>query len=261
MNTIGRLASVAVVAVVAAGAVLYLNRPSESPGTSPPATSPSPGPTASAAAPNVVPPVYAWPGRLAAGTYTTTLIWQTPVTVTFTVPDGWESRDVEILREPVGGDGSVGGPRGTSVHFWLVDNTYADPCAGVARSPSVGPTLDDLAQALASTPGLDATDPVATDLAGYDGAYLELSIGDDAGCDLAAFHLWTTRHAWMTPGMPNGGTVFRAEREEYRIWILDVGGTRYLVAAVAAADATDDDLAALQDVIDSIEIDVVVSAT
>lgn len=261
MNTVGRLASVAVVAVVAAGAVLYLNRPSTIPGMSPPAASPSPAPTASVAAPNVLPPTYVWPGRLGAGTYTTTLIWQTPVTVTFTVPDGWESRDVEVLTDPVSRGNTLGGPRGRSVHFWLVDNTYSDPCSGIAREPKAGPSVDDFAEALASTPGLDAVDPIAARLAGYDGAYLEFSIGEDAGCGLAEFHLWNTRNAWMSPGKPNGGTIFRAERERYRVWILDVEGTRYLVAAVWAADATEQDLAELQDVIDSIEINVVAAAT
>ena len=196
---------------------------------------------------------YTWPGPLDAGTYTTTFIWDTPVAVTFTVPDGWESRDVEVINDPVNRLNEVGGPRGRSVMFVLVDNVYADPCSGALRNPPVGSTVDDLADALASLPGMDATPPKPVVFAGYNGKYVELSIGPGSGCDLPDRHLWTTKSEWMKQAEHAGGTSFTAERERYRIWVLDVAGTRYVIAALSAVDSTAADLAELQSVLDSIE--------
>jgi hypothetical protein len=91
-------------------------------------------------------------------------------------------------------------------------------------------------------------------MARHEGKYLEFSVGGDAGCGLGRFRLWTTRSDWMKPAAHLGGTVFTAERPNYRVWILDVSGVRYLVAALSAADATDADRAELQGVIDSVAL-------
>lgn len=248
MTGIARTVVPLVVLVVAGCAATLTQPPSAGPGSNAlPTASPlaSPSPTLRA---------YTWPGRLAAGTYTTSFVWDMPIVVTFTVPDGWMSRDTEIIKDPVSRVGEVGGPRGRSVVVALVDNVYADPCRGVEHDPPVGPSVEDLADALAGLAGVDSTVPVPVTLADYTGAYVELSIGPDAGCDVANVHLWTTRPEWMKSGSPSGGTVFRAEREHYRIWVLDVAGSRLLLAAVSAADSTVEDLAELQAVLDSIEL-------
>jgi hypothetical protein len=194
------------------------------------------------------PLAYTWPAKLAPGTYTTGFIWDSPVIVTFTVPDGWESRNVEIFTDPVSRVSEVGGSRGRSVIFALVDNVYSDPCDAVLREQPVGPTVDDLAAALANLPGIDASAPEAATLAGYPGKYLEFSVSSAAGCELSRFHLWNSRPEWMTPSAHQGPPYFTAEREHYRIWILDVGGVRYVIGALSAADATEADLEELQGV-------------
>jgi hypothetical protein len=198
---------------------------------------------------------YTWPAKLAAGRYATTLLWDTPFTVRFTVPAGWESRDVEVFTDPVSRVNEIGGPRGRSVMFAMVDNVFADPCDGSLLEPPIDRTVDALADALANLPGVDSTPPAPVTLAGHRGKFVELSVGSGAGCALRDFGMWTTRREWMKPSAHDGGTEFFAERERYRIWVLDVDGVRYLVAALSAADATPADLAELQGVIDSIGFD------
>ena len=250
-------AAIAALAVAGIVGLSVLGRPGIGTGSPAPSTSASvtSGPTLSPA-PAATNGAYDWPGPLAAGSYTTKLIWITPVTVTFTVPEGWESRDVEVFTDPVSRVNEVGGPRGRSLMFALVNNVYADPCAGTLADPPVAETVDALADALADLPGVDATAPSPVTLAGYSGRYVEFTIREDAGCPLADFHLWQSRADWMRPDPHSGGPVFKAERERYRVWVLDVDGVRYLIAAIYAADVTAADEAEIQAVIDSIELSV-----
>ena len=57
------------------------------------------------------------------------------------------------------------------------------------------------------------------------------------------------------PGEHQGPPYFTVEREHNRLWILDVDGTRYVMGGLSAADATPDELAELQAVLDSIRLD------
>ena len=212
----------------------------------------SPSPSASAS-----PMAYDWPKRLAAGTYATRFAWDAPVEFTFTVPDGWESRDVEVIKDPVSRAGEVGGPRGLSVMILPIGNVYADPCGHVLRDPPVGYSVEDVTAALASMPGVDAGEPGPAVLGGYDGRYVELRVPDDVPCEPGRFYLWDAEEGSMgsdTAGPSAGATGFYAERPNHRIWVLDIDGIPYLVDAMSAADATPEDLAELQAVIDSIRI-------
>lgn len=189
------------------------------------------------------PPDYVWPGALAAGTYTTTFLWQLPFELTFTVPSGWESRDVEIIRDPV-----------ISLAVHLVGNTYADPCGNTLSDPPLGPTVDDLAAALASLPGVSVTAPSEVQFdRNTSGKYLELDVPANACGDLP-FRLWHDPDGRYRPSLPKGPPEWWAEREHIRLWILDVDGERLVISALSSAQATAADLAELQNVIDSLGI-------
>lgn len=158
--------------LVVALAVVGFGALNQSTPTTPTAT-PSPSDTAL---------TYRWPGPLAAGTYTTSMIWDTPFAFTFTLPDGWDARDVEVIKDPVSRVNEVGGPEGMSVEFSLIDAVYADPCTRGVPDEATEPTVEDAAAAFAAMPGAHATTPVDVTFAGFSGKYLELSIGSDAGC-------------------------------------------------------------------------------
>jgi hypothetical protein len=75
---------------------------------------PSPAPSAS---PSASATAYRWPGHLAAGNYATSLSWDPSLVFRFTVPDGWESRDVNILKG-----------RSMTVKFLAISNVVTDSC-------------------------------------------------------------------------------------------------------------------------------------
>ena len=91
MQLISKLAGAAV-AVVAMATISLTLRP-QAGGEAGVAGSPSlvPSPAAS-------PLAYAWPGHLAAGTYSTDFAFVLPEAMTFTVGDGWDGRDINIIK-------------------------------------------------------------------------------------------------------------------------------------------------------------------
>ena len=240
MPTYMRLAAgIAIVAVLGVGAFAYLNRgpgvgtvqPSQTPSTAP--SSPSPAVLRN--------------GPLTAGRYTTQAAFPVPIMVT--VPDDWAAltatgRTVSVLDAGEGGTAYLG--------FWIVDTAGRDPCGlgGVADSP-VGPTVNDLATALAGAPGFDATGPTDVSVDGIDGEYVEL-VGPLPGCAEPEVELWRTADGSCRCIDPI------AERN--RLWILDVDGNRLVIDAVdyPAADGdqgtTAADLEELEGMIDSIQI-------
>lgn len=216
---------------------------------------PSPTPTAMAS-PSSSPPGYTWPGPLVAGTYRTKFIWDIPFDLSLTVPDGWESRDIEVIKDPAGRTRS-GGLTDLAISFTLVDTVYSDPCGHVTASPPTGPSVDDLAEALLDVPGLIAKAPTA---ATFDrnttGQYIEFSVSEDIACDLLEFYLWELPEGSVRRDRGSvGPLIWPAEQRHHRVWILDVSGIRLAISAVWSEDATSADLAELQAVIDSIRIE------
>lgn len=219
-------------AAVAVAAILVVNVLPKSPGpgigTPPPSASATPAPKVLAV------------GPLSAGAYTTA----GPVPMSLTVPQGWEGIVVGSTVTVLGRDGAFLG-------FWIVGDAQRDPCGlGGVADTDVGPTVADLAAALAAVPGFETTDPVARSVDGIDGQYVEL-IGPLAGCAEPEPELW------LTPGGScrcMDGTV-----ERNRIWIVDVGGSRLAVDALeipaseGVTGTSEAVLAEIQAMVDSIQ--------
>lgn len=125
------------------------------------------------------------------------------------------------------------------VWVWDVESVYAHPCD--ASPEPVGPSVGDLAEALAAQELRRGTDPVPVTVGGHEGLYVELSVPDevDAGaCPSGVFGLW--------PG--------RAQRHQEilgqvdMVWIVDVDGQR-LVFDAAHEDAGPDEVAELEEMV------------
>jgi hypothetical protein len=184
---------------------------------------------------------YRWPRTLDAGTYSTRLIWEIPFELRFTVPDGWQSRDVEVFGDEV------------SVGFHLAGNTYSDPCGRVLMDPPTGPTIDDLADALAALPGFDATEPRPVTADGLaDARFLELAVRDDAGCETPG--LWADPPDSYNGEGVVGGPAWGADLPNMKVWILDVDGVRLVVSGLWSDTATQAALDQLQGVLNSVRI-------
>jgi hypothetical protein len=235
------IAAVLVIAVL--GSRLLLSSPSGAGGSS---ATPSASATDLPQSPGPSLGTYSWPGPLTAGTYRTSLVWDVPFAFEFTVPDGWEAFDIEISKP---------GSHGLSVEFVLVDNVYADPCNGVQHDPPVGPTVDDLAEAVRLVPGLDvaAAAPFALDRS-TNGTTVGYVVREDAGCAPSAFQLWALPVNRTLPGKHFGGAGKTAVAREGRIWILDVDGTRVVIRTTWDPDTTQAERNELQAIVDSVRI-------
>jgi hypothetical protein len=159
------------------------------------------------------------------------------------VPSGWEKGALDWVvwsRENTK----------ATVAVMSVDNLYVDPClpdTGL-RDPVVGPTVDDLATALGSVPGLTFSTPADVTLAGFAGKYLEYVPPDAFGECAGDIFLWSVNGGTDDQPAPTGNDAFR-------LWILDVNGTRLVIAASALTGVPAARVAQLQVIIDSIQIE------
>ena len=132
-----------------------------------------------------------------------------------------------------------------AVTFQIVENVVADPCSdqetAVLLDPPVGPSVDDLVEAISSLEGYEATAPVDITVSGFQGKEFTLTAPDTEGCTAT----WAT--ADRTTGMGAG--------EVNLLRILDVDGERVMIAGAYHPETSPDDaVAILEQVMDSVQI-------
>jgi hypothetical protein len=228
-------AAAAAVAIVVAGLAL-ISRP-----LGPAGSSPTPHPSATLI-PTFVPSdalAYRWPRTLDAGRYATSMSWDVPFAMSFTVPAGWESRDVEIIQ----GDMSV------SLQ-WPWD-LYADPCSETSATIDTGSTPEEFANALGNVHGIDVASPVATTIGSLPAVTVTYH-ATDLACVGEASRLWSNATWTILPVQPLGPPSWPVRAGTHRVWLLDIDGRRMAIDATAGASASAADEAALQAVLDSI---------
>ena len=133
--------------------------------------------------------------------------------VVIDVPAGYRGR----------GDGyEISAEEGGFRHFdtWTVAEVAAQPCGGTAWVDP-GPSVDDLADALAALPVWESTEPAPRTIGGYEGVFMELNVPSDipAKCQ-GELHSWR-EHLGGTQGIGPGKTQ--------RLWIVDVDGHRLML--------------------------------
>jgi hypothetical protein len=168
-----------------------------------------------------------------------------PIPVTITLPAGWLAH--------------VGGPYAVAIEkesgretiaFTLSQNIFADPCNGQGfLDPQPGPTVDDLASALASLPGFDVATPTEVTVDGYRGKQLTLTAPDNFdGCTLTSegYRVWR---------LPLGAVFSFTPGERMALWIVDVNGERLVISSETYPATTAEELAEVQEILDSIRIE------
>ncbi len=232
------IAAVALVAVVGAGGLLYLNAKGPGgPGGSPtPTTAVTPAPSAApTAAPTPAPTVAAVPpGDLQPGTYVARPLPapHASVSVTFTVPSGWAVLGVDGVPGGLGmsllGDGGVG------IQFVDVTSLNGDLCrwAGDDDDVAVGTSVDDLVAALVSQTAIEAGDPIAVTIGGFTGKRVDLVAPTEPftpqtdqapGCDESVLRVWSTTR------FGEAGVYLQGAANRWQANILDVEGARLVV--------------------------------
>ena len=243
MNAFAKLATAAAALVVVAVAGIMLLPASG--GVGGPSGSPSPS-----AAPSLTPSPSAAPGsavfprraELPIGRHTMT---REGVTFSISVPtSGWFSDgDFRITR------GAGPTPGGTFI-FWgsTPDGVYADPC-GDAQSPSVGQSVADLAAAVASVPGTDATEPSDIVVDGRPGKRVQLTIPENADCNARTFMLWYDEEI--------GGRWPDLLGSTMTVWIIEAPGSTssIWIDGETYKGATPELQQQMQQIVDSIEFE------
>lgn len=164
------------------------------------------------------------------------------VSFTFTVPDGWVGFSGVGLLPATGTEG----PDGMGIGLGEVNaGLFSDPCLWVAgQEVPVGPTVDDLANALAGQTAHEASTPVDVTLGGYAGKRVDLELPSDvASCNNGEFYPWV------------GSIYAQGPDNHWDVWILDVEGDRIVVLATYFPGTSAGDRAEQQAIIDSIVIE------
>ena len=137
-------------------------------------------------------------------------------------------------------------------HAWCRDHLGADP--------PVGPSVDDLATALADLAPFRVTSPPEdVSIYGYGGQHLELTVPNLAvsdnvftGCEDGKLMSWIGAID-TTPGDAYYGYTGPAYTEEF--WLLDVDGDRLMIAAEQSPGSPPKDIEELRDILHSIQIE------
>ena len=151
---------------------------------------------------------------------------------------------------------------GRSLALWTVTDVNTNPCYGVEFA-NPGPTVQDLAGALAAQPVFASTEPAPVSLGGYDGLYLERTFPTDLkrrscvdgdGSPRTRVDLLNQPgfyfDAWRVPSAGNNGDFSPGQVD--RIWILDVAGHRLVVVASYDPGNTPLQIAELDEMVASI---------
>jgi hypothetical protein len=178
----------------------------------------------------------------------------TPLRVTYEVAsEGWSQWTGAVKWDDVT-------KRLDAVAITTVTNLVRDGCLDHSYAqPPVGPSVDDLASGLAElAPFWVTSPPKDVTMDGYSGKHLELTVPSNMPIDHEGFAgcIGGNLNGWvgaLEDGEPFGGYTGPGYREEF--WILDVEGTRLVIAAERSPGLPSRDLAELRAILDSIQID------
>jgi hypothetical protein len=160
--------------------------------------------------------------------------------IAITLPKGWYNYDGWGMN-----DGGT-----LIVSFWDVAKVYGTPCRWQTK-PKIapGPSVADLASALARQPLRHASRSRNVTLGGFRGKYLGWSVPskiDFARCGQGYFESWTAK-GWASDRYQQG------PGQADRLWILNVKGQRLVIDAAYMPWATRKQRAELDRVVHSIK--------
>ena len=218
-------------------------------------TAPSRTPT-TAASTTVATASSEWPtsGPVEPGTYHIPSSAWNVVGFTMTMPEGWEI-DPAI---PPGAAKNSNSDGEATFYPVIVDAIYSDPCFGSAGEDGgelleVGPSVDDLAQALLKQPHTVVAGPVDATLGGLPAKRIDLTMADDPETATCNTDLPGNLQIWHS--LPVDKYFVLLGDGTASVYILDVNGDRQVFLTQHLIGTPADDLSQMQTIIDSIQID------
>jgi hypothetical protein len=166
--------------------------------------------------------------------------------VTFDLPEGWRGWAKGVVQAERG----AGAPTGAGLSFWIVTNVYGDPCRWntTLADPPVGPSVHDLAAALAAQRGHMSGQRLKGSFSGFDATQLEMRVPphlDVSSCWKGEFDSWQAIGADRFHDGPG---------QIDQLWIVNVDGTRLVVDASYFPDTPSTDVRAVFAMARSVQI-------
>lgn len=206
---------------------------------------PTPTPTAS--------PIPDKSGQLEPGTYVAHPFGPDSASFTFSVP----SRSWEGMSFDGGGTKGVawyGNTNGVGLGFLRVTSLERDPCkwSGTNNDIALGPSVDDLVNALTASTNFETSVPNDVTVSGYSGKHVVVTMPDTGfmganalGCDGTNYFIWNA----------DGFNIYaQGPSNRWDLRILDVGGERVVIMASSFVDSEPVRLTELKQIADSIAI-------
>jgi len=177
-----------------------------------------------------------------------------PVDVTVELPagSGWTGSDNWVTIGPKGNDA----PDGMAIRFYTAGeqfNLFNNPLSASdgLLDPPVGPTVDDLVQAILSHPAWTATGPTGITIDGRAGQFVQLTIPLDADLRPSG----NDQFLLFDNGSVGGQVWGWQPGQTHAIHIVDVDGERMIIEAFSYPGTSVEDLAAQQAVVDSVQFE------
>ncbi len=239
-NNIVRVGLVAAAAVIIAVIAFNLLPGSPAPGGE---QTPTPDPSAAAAATATPLPALDDQDPLEPGRYQVNA--GPTIDVTVAVPSGWSANGDWVVLGPRGNDE----PDGMAIRFYAYNlNLYTNPASPDEGQldPPVGPTVDDLVEAIVAHPAWVASEPTDIAIDGSSGQLVSITIPSDAE--------FTSSDEFFLFVEPGGGQVWGwAPGQTFDLYIVDVDGVRLVIDSFHYPGTSEDDLSAQREVVDSVE--------
>ncbi len=244
--TATRFALIAVaIAVVAIVAIRFLPSTSTGPASTPtPTVAPTPSPSPI--------PVPSGSAVLTPGRYVIDDPAVTVTPVSFTLPAGWSTDGASITK-----GGKPGDVFTSTVIFspWKVDHVYGDECfwsGTLKQTDTAAQVVDALeSQTRAHMPlGSSVVPAKPATIDGLSGQLVELSRPDSLdvpGCEMFL-------RLWPDPGPDESGGWRQVQGQTDKVYVFDVNSEPLLIVATYLSTANPSDLAELQSIVDSVQI-------
>jgi hypothetical protein len=167
--------------------------------------------------------------------------------VTVAVPSGWSASGDWVVIGPRGNDE----PDGMAIRFYTIPNLAVNPLAHSEGNldPPVGPTADDMVQAIVAHPGWSASEPEDITIDGHAGQLVSITIPLDA--ELPVEDGGHTFYFYAEPG--GGGIWGFANGQTFDWYIVDVDGQRVIIDSFHYPGTPEADLAAQRTIVESVQ--------
>lgn len=177
------------------------------------------------------------------GTYSIPPGNYSPAKLTFTMPAGWDMQYLGFTKHR-------DEPNELGLATWIVTHAYTDTCAAEGELVPIGPTVDDLVNALEALGGALVSPAVETTVDGYPAKRVDLAMADDidlADCRVPALQIWANP----------GETDFyaRVPGAIDSIYVIDVEGQTLAISAGHVPTSSASDVTELDEIVASIQIE------